>query len=179
MSDSILLQPKSSSILQPTKFQMAFARIPDVQYFCQKVKLPGGSVQPVIQQTPFKNRPAAGHKLDYETLTIEFMVEEEMYSWEEIHNWLKDIGTETSFDDYRNLQRMSAPAALGKYPAYSDATLSVLSTQNNPKLRFKFHDIFPIRLGDIQFDTMRSADEVYTLEAEFGFFYYELERIPS
>ena len=184
MSDTILTQPKSSSLLQPTKFQLNFNRIPDVQYFCQRVNLPGGSVQAVSQTTPFKNRPVAGQKLDYETLRIEFMVEEEMYSWEEIHNWLKDIGTETSFQDYQNLARLSKSsslaATLNKRPTpYSDGMLTILSTQNNPKIRFHFYDLFPVSLGDIEFSTEKSAEQVYTVEATFMFFYYEISRISG
>lgn len=175
----VINQPKSTALLQPTKFQLVFNRMPDVQYFCKKVTLPGGSVPPVVQATPFKSRPAAGHKLDYETLTISWLLEEEMFSWEEIHNWLKDIGTETSFQDYVDLRRASKTTLTSKTPQYSDCTLNVLSTQNNPKIRFKFYECFPIRLGEIEFDTERSAEDVYTVEAEFGFFYYELERIAT
>lgn len=175
----ILTQPKSTALLQPTKFQLNFKRSPDIQYFCTKVKLPGGRVNSVEQVNPFKNRMVAGHKLEYETLDISFLVEETMFSWDEVHRWLKDIGTETGFGDYRDLKRMSPVSSLGQFSAYSDATLTILSTQNNPKIRFQFHDVFPISLSDIDFDTSKSAEEVITVEASFGFFYYELERVAG
>lgn len=175
----ILTQPKSVSLLQSSKFQLNFKRAPDIQYFCQKVKLPGGKVNPVEQVTPFKNRMVAGHKLEYETLDITFLVEEYMYSWDEIHRWLKDIGTETGFGDYRDLRRTSPVANLGQSAAYSDAILTVLSTQNNPKIRFHFKDCFPISLGDIDFDTTKSAEEAITVDCQLGFFYYDLERVQG
>lgn len=176
-------QPKSVSILQPTKFQLHFSRMPTVTYFCQKVKLPGGRLPPVIQAAPFKSRPAAGHKLEYETLEFSFLLEEDMVSWEEIHEWLKGLGTETGYDDYKNLRRTNRvsraidPTIINL--AYSDAMLTVLSTQNNPKLRFHFFDVFPINLGDIQFDVKLSAEDVIQVDAEFGFHYYHLERIDG
>jgi hypothetical protein len=149
-----------------------------MQYFAKKFNLPGGELPPVVQEMPFKSRPAAGHKLNYETLRISFLVEEEMHSWEAIHEWLKDLGTETGYQDYKKLSRFAEPSQ-GKFPGYSDATLTVLSTQNNPRIRFQFFDTFPIKLGDIEFDTELSAETVYTVEAEFGFHYYEIERIDG
>jgi len=80
MTASVLNQPKSSAPLQPTKWQIQFARIPDVVYFCHKVTLPGGEVKPVTQSTPFKNRLVAGSKLEYDKLNFTFLVEEEMFS---------------------------------------------------------------------------------------------------
>lgn len=179
MSDTILSQPQSTSLLQPTKFQLSFKRLPDVQYFVQKFTLPGGSIQALEQPTPFKNRPVPGNKLSYETLTITFLVEETMNSWNEIHTWLKNLGIETDYQDYRNLRRMINVAKDDAFPQYSDATLTVLSTQNNPRIRFNFKDCFPVRLGNIEFDTEQSAEDVMKCEAEFAFFYYELERIDG
>ena len=181
MSDSILSNLKSSSLLQPTKFTLTFKRTPTVMYFCKKFILPGGRLDPVIQAMPFKSRPAAGHKLSYETLHVDFLVEEDMRSWEEIHDWLKDLGTETGYQDYKNLERLNAVsnAALTYRGAYSDAMLTVLSTQNNPRIRFHFFDVFPIYLGDIEFNTQQSAEDIITCQGEFGFHYYELERIEG
>lgn len=173
MSDTIFSQPQSTSLLQPTKFQLSFSRLPDVQYFCKKVKLPGGSISPLLQPTPFKDRPVPGNKLSYETLDISFLVEETMNSWDEIHTWLKNLGIETGYQDYRDLRRMVNVASTDAFPQYSDATLTILSTQNNPRIRFNFFDCFPVRLGDIDFDTELSADDVITCEASFGFHYYE------
>lgn len=177
MSDSLLAQPKSTSLLQPTKFKMTFMRVPDVVYFLQKFQLPGGTLPPVTQYMPFKNRPAAGNKLDYETLKVTFIVEEDMYSWAQIHNWIKSLGTETGFSDYQQLKKM--PGGEIGFSAYSDATLTVLSTQNNPKIQFKFYDTFPITLGTIEFDSSKSAEEVYHVDVEFGFHYYESIRMQN
>lgn len=176
----IINQPKSSTWLQKTKFQLQFTRLPNLVYFVQKFSLPGGEVKPVEQATPFKSRLAAGNKLEYESLNITFMVEEEMYTWENIHNWLKDIGTETSGQDYQNLKLFPGQAFKtnqNSYPdAYSTATLTRLDTQNNPKMRFHFEKCFPIKLGKIDFDTETSALDVPKCEITFGFFLYSIER---
>ena len=60
---------------------------------------------------------------------------------------------------------------------YSDATLTVLSALNNPIVRIKFTNVFPITLNDIGFDTSLSADTIITADATFMYDYYEFEEI--
>lgn len=181
MSGTIPTPQASQALLQPTKFQLHFTRLPDVVYYCHIVTLPGGEVKPVTQVNPFKNRMAAGHKLEYDFLDITFVVEEEMYSHQAIHDWLKDIGTETSFQDYNDLKLFpgqSNPAINTSFPdAYCDATLTILNTQNNPKINFTFHDCFPTKLGKITMNSELAATNVLKCDATFGFFYYDINRI--
>jgi hypothetical protein len=58
-----------------------------------------------------------------------------------------------------------------------DAILTVLSNQNNPKMRVKYSNAFPISLSDIEFDTRLSANEHISASASFRFDYYDIEMI--
>ena len=49
-----------------------------VEYFCTKVELPGISLNESTQETRFKEIPIPGDKLDYEDLTMSFMVDENL-----------------------------------------------------------------------------------------------------
>lgn len=178
--DTIFTQPSSISLLQTTKFQLSFKRLPDTAYFCQKVNIPSSSLTVLEQPTPFKNKPLAGNKITYETLDIEFLLEETMNSWNEIHVWMKDLGIQTGYQDYKNLNRTAniiKSQFKTKAAQYSDATLSVLSTQNNPKIRFQFYDCFPTHLGRVKFDTTGTPEDVMTCNASFAFFFFEKENI--
>lgn len=184
----------NKSLIQRTKYQLTFNRIPDVSFFCQRVTLPGLQLNSTEQPTPFINRPVAGEKLIHENLDIVWLLEEDMVSWEEIHKWMTGIGLQTGYEDFNKLStisRITTPNAINRNLSggtqkldvqkmiYSDATLTVLSTQNNPRLRFKFHDCFPIALDNIIFDSEANADEIVTCTSSFRFFYYEIERIPN
>ncbi len=50
---------------------------------------------------------------------------------------------------------------------YSDATLTILSSLNNPIARVEFTNMFPVSLSDIFFDTKQSADDIITADATF------------
>ncbi len=176
MSDTTNL--KSQSILQPTKFQLSFKRMPSVQYFCQRVILPGAEIKPLQQKTPFKNKMLAGNKIEYTSFDISFLLEEEMISWEEILNWMKDLGIEEGYPTFNKLKQLP-DAAISTKPQYSDATLIVLSTKNNPIIKFTFFDCFPITLSPIVFDTASTPSDSIRIDASFGFFYYNMERITN
>ena len=167
---------KTSSLLYPNKFVLTFKRIPGVQYFCKKVSLPGIELGMVTQQTPFINKPLPGNKMSYTPFEISFMVDENMVSWEEIHNWLKDLGRKTGYQDYRALATEGNNVDPIK-PQYSDATLTVLSVKNNPLMHFDFYDVFPLTLSAIVFDTELSPDEPVIIESSFGFLQYTLRRV--
>lgn len=177
MSDTLLTQPSSSSLLQTTKYQLSFKRLPAIVYFCQKVNLPGTQLLVAEQPTPFRIKPIPGNKIQYEELTIEFLLEEEMITWNSIHIWMKGLGLEKGFQDYINLKKLSTPliaAFKNKGNIFSDATLTTLTTQNNPKNRFVFTDCFPTSLSSVDFDSTKDPSDIMTCTATFAFEYYDL-----
>jgi hypothetical protein len=57
------------------------------------------------------------------------------------------------------------------------AILTVMSNQNNPKLRVKLNNIFPMSLSDLEFDTTLSAEEHITATASFRYDWFDIEKI--
>lgn len=168
--------PTNTNYLQPSKFQILFPRITTVSYFAQKVNIPGVETTPAMQSTPFKDLPRPGDKLRFGTFTINFVIDEEMWNWEIIYHWLRGMTFPCSFEEYKNMDRLSLETMESKQPQYSDAYLSVLSGLNNPKVRFKFWNVFPIGLSDVNFDVEANADTVMTASATFAYHIYNIER---
>ena len=50
---SIKNQPDNLNLLQLVAFETNFQRIPNVNYFCQKVNIPGMVLGSAVQPTPF------------------------------------------------------------------------------------------------------------------------------
>jgi len=57
--------------------------------------------------------------------------------------------------------------------------LTVLSSLNNPILRIKFINAFPITLSDIIFDTRQSAEDIITADVVFMFDYFNIESLDN
>lgn len=159
--------PQNTNPLQATKFLLTFARIPDTQYFCQEVNIPGVSLGEVDRVTPFLDMYSPGTKLKYEPLDITFIVNGDMQSWKDMYNWFISIADPDGFE------RRDHNRELQNNKHFSDAILTVLSPLNNPIVRIEYINVFPLTLSDIKFDTKTSAEEIITCSATFRYQSYK------
>lgn len=168
--------PPNTNYLQSTKFQVIFPRVTSVTYFCQNVNIPNVSVTPARHPTPFSDLYKPGDKIEYGTFDINFVVDEELWAWEIIYDWIRGYSFPCSFDEYRTMDRQSIMTLHSKTPQYSDAYLSSLSALNNPKTMLKFIDVFPVSLSEINFNSTQSADEIITATAQFRYQLFVFDR---
>ena len=159
--------PENTNPLQPTKFLLTFKKIKDTQYFCQSVNIPGVSLGEVVRATPFLDMYSPGTKLNYESLDIEFIVDSELTSWKNMYDWFISMADP---DGFEKRDHTLSPASTKHM---SDATLTVLSSLNNPLVRIEYIDLFPTSLGAIDFDTRQSSDTIITCKASFRYQSYK------
>jgi hypothetical protein len=164
--------PQNTNYLQPTKFLLTFDRIGSVQYFCQSVNIPGVNLGQAPINLPTVDIFAPGNKITYNPLSITFNVDAELNSWRGLHDWYRSIASPESFQERKRLTDIQNAYQNNKLKNYSDATLTVLSSLNNPILRIQYINVFPITLSDIIFDTKQSADDIITADAVFVFDYF-------
>lgn len=171
--------PPSTTNLQSSKFQIIFPRITSATYFCQAVNIPGISTTPVLNSTPFADLYKPGDKPQYGNFSMEFIIDEELWGFQIIFDWIKGYSFPSDFEEYKNLYRLSEMniPLNNSRPQYSDAQLTILSSKNLPKFRLKFIDIFPIGLNAIPLNTMLDANKPVTTTAEFKYQYYTIERL--
>jgi hypothetical protein len=153
-----MAKPENTNFLQPTKFILTFPQVTDAVFFCQKVNIPGVTSSELPIQSPNADIYTPGTRIQYGTLDITFLVNENLSSWKVIHDWLRNNTLDQKFR-YKNV----------------DATLTVLSNLNNPKIRVKYSNVFPITLGDLEFDTTLSAEEHVTCTASFRVDFFDIE----
>ena len=171
--------PSNPNFLQPNKFQLNFARSPNVQYFCQSLSVPGISMSEVPQMTPFVDIYVPGEKAIYDLLNITFLVDEELKSWVEIHDWIRAMTFPKEFAEYGKLDRLNkyTTHVQTKTPQYSDATVTLLSSSNTPYYKFKFYGVFPTTLSTFVMSATDSPDTVVTADATFRYMYYDIEKL--
>lgn len=165
--------PSNTNFLQPSKFILAFNRLPTVQYFCQEANIPGVTLGAVDYATPLVDFPVVGNKIDYGEFNINFIIDEQIQSWHELYKWFLAIAAPTNLQDRaRNNQLQNPNTVRPSY--YSDSTLTVMSALNNPLIRVNFHRMFPISLSDVKFDTQQSAETILTASATFRYEYFDI-----
>lgn len=166
--------PQNTNLLQPTKYILSFDRIPDTQYFCQAVNIPGITGNQISVSSPGLDYYAAGNKMSYSNLNVTFILDEELLSWRNIHKWFRSFASPEGSAERRNLSSIQNPSKSYNMAPYSDASLNILTNLNNTNFRIEFHNLFPISLSDIQFDTRLSAEETMTADATFVFEYFNI-----
>jgi hypothetical protein len=171
--------PSNPNFLQPNKFQLNFSRSPNLQFFAQSVSVPGLSMSEAIHTTPFVDLYAPGEKAIYDLLNVTFMVDETMSSWIEIHDWIRAMTFPVDFSEYRNLKNLSkhTSAKVTNTPQYSDCSITVLSSSNNPIVVFKYYDVFPTTLSTIIMSSQQSPEDLVTADATFRYSYFDIEKI--
>ena len=167
--------PQNTNYLQPTKFLLAFDRIPNVQYFCQAVNIPGVSIGQAPLTYPSVMVYTPGNQLAYNNFNIDFLVDETMTSWQEIYNWFRSFASPDGTNERNTLSSLASQKKFNtKKPFLSDATLTILSALNNPVVRVQFTNMFPVSIADLQFDSKQSADDI--LVGNANFVYEQLDR---
>lgn len=173
--------PANPNFLHPNKFQLNFSRAPNLQYFCQSVSVPGISMSEVPQNTPFVDLYKPGEKAIYDLLNVTFIVDEELKSWLEIHDWIRAMTFPTDFKEYQNLgllnKQTNVRAQMGLQPQYSDATITILSSANNPTHTFTFFEVFPTTLSTFVMSSSDTPDSIITADATFRYSYYNVDKV--
>ena len=170
--------PSNPNFLHPNKFIFSFARAPNLQYFCQSVTVPGLSIGEAMFNTPFVDLFSPGDKPMYDLLNLTFLIDEDLKSWLEIHDWLRAMSFPEGYADYKNMSKLNKIAGnLPKFPQFHDASLTLFSSSNNPRFRFKFKDAFPTTLSTFVINSADSPDEILTADATFRFAYYNVEKL--
>lgn len=172
MSNQSLLTkiPENTSLLQTTKFTFSFPELPFLKYFCQSVTLPGISTQPVLVSSPFADMYRHGDKLAYQPLSITALIDEDLRTWEETHNWMISLTKPKQWSQYvRYFNKDKSP--------YHDGLLTINTNANIPNLRIKYTNCHPISLSEIQFSTFTNAETTLTCEIGFRYDQFEIERL--
>jgi hypothetical protein len=170
-------QIQNRNFLSPVGFKFILNRCPKVAFFSNSANVPGLTLGVVEQPTYLKNIDTPGDKISFEDLTVRFLVDENLENYMEIQNWIRGLGFPDSLDEIYDLQRQQ------KYvdttdsklmDIYSDGTLQILTSSNNPNFKLKFKDLWPYSLSNLQFDATDSDIEYLTAEATFKYTIYEI-----
>ncbi len=167
--------PTNKNFLSPLNFKFVLKRAPHVNFFIQRVVVPGINLPATFSPNPLVRIPYAGDQLEFDELQITFRVDEDLQNYLELQNWIRASG-KLSFELHKNL---TDKAMISGESLTSEISLTVLSSAKRPNYEMVFEDSFPTRVSGITFDT--SLEDVSYLEAEASFRYtkYEIKKITA
>lgn len=154
----------NKSILNKGNFRLLIDRVPNVEYYVKSVTLPGFRFTEATASTGIGiDAFFPGDKVEFDTLSVTFLVDEDLKNFEEIYDWMDSV---VPFKDPKAYQTQNLQL-------YSDATLVTTTNKNTPNRYFRFKDCIPTQMGSIDFDTGAELEAI-TTTVEFRFTYYEI-----
>ena len=151
-SSPLARQPDKLDYASPTQFRFGIHQLPKVEFFATAVNLPGISLGTTPMSTPYKDISLPGEKLDYNGLTIEFLVDEYLENYISLHNWITGLGFPQDREEFKTYRDVTSntpatPAGavqfdIGKVGAptpdramFADAFIMIMSIKIIPFLK--------------------------------------------
>tara|TARA_S200002703_G_scaffold159911_1_gene175421 strand:- start:6432 stop:6950 length:519 start_codon:yes stop_codon:yes gene_type:complete len=161
-----------TNYLQPTGFKVLINRkeFPNLQFYAQSVIHPDANLP--ATETNFSrisSVPFVGDAVEFGTLQMDVLLDENMNSYRELYNWL------TTATDTRHVlasESLGRGSAEYKTPSYYDISVGILSSHNNLNRTFTYINAFPTSVGSISLGA--TVDEQFlTFPVTFRFDYFQ------
>lgn len=140
-----------------TNYKLEISGYPNLNYFITSTQLPQMSMQPV--QTDFRGNQCIvpGDKIEYDSLTVEFLVNEDWANYIELYKWIRDQRWKNNPKDH-----------------FADLTLWVLNNNKLPITKVVYYDAFPTSVSELDFDSSTTEPVNLVCSVTFSYQYFSL-----
>ena len=167
--------PENLDYASPSQFRFQIARIPEVEFFIVATNIPQISLSGDAEiNTPFKQIAFGGDTVEYDDLSVRFLVNEDLTNYLEIYTWIEGIGFPKRGKQYDNMRAYSDQTPGSQF---SDASMLILSNKNNPILEIKYTNVFPTALSGLDYDVQQTTINELSATATFKFMGIDIQKI--
>lgn len=159
-----------NNYLSPTSFVISVARLPNVEFFTQKLLIPGVSGSPVETNTPLRSLYNVQDKMRYADLDLTFILDENMSNYLEIFRWMEGLGSPENLAQYKTLQNSVDGLK-------SDITIIINNSHKNPNMKFTFLNCFPVGLTPVSLDITAQDLTYIEVTATFRYDAFKVEKL--
>ena len=175
-------QIKNRNFLSPTGFKFIMDKAPKVSFFGNQVNIPQMTLGVAVQPTYLRDIPLPGDKIQFEDLTLRFLVDEDLSNYMEIFSWIRALGFPESLEEIYAWQKKDFDI---KQPDktqenfYSDGTLEILTSSQNPNFKIKFQDCWPTTLSTLEFDATDEDINYFTADVTFKYTIFNITNLSG
>ena len=175
-------QLENRNFLAPVGFKFSLQRSPGVAFFCNQANIPDLNLGVAMQPNPLRDIPTPGDKIIFDDFNIRFLVDEDLKNYMELQNWIRGLGFPNSLEEIYDLQDEKRDVDMSKsrgMDIYSDGTLTVLGSNQNPIFKVVFSDLWPYSLTTLNFDATETDVNFFTAEVGFKYTIYDITDISG
>jgi len=170
-------QPQTVNTLQFNQFRFVLHKLPQIIYFCQGVKFPGISMEPIVQPAPHAAPILlTPNKMTFENLELTFLVAEDFKNWLEIYNWMHRILPVKHFSNQYK-EHLDSKSYNNDEVRFQDGSLVLMNSASRGFLEIQFQRLFPISLGGIDFSSTVSDANPVSCTVQFAYSGYTINSI--
>ena len=190
---AISRQPTVFDYSQINQFKVYLPLFPITEWFVTRANIPGVTLGQAVQATPFTDMPVVGDKLTYDDFYFTFIVDEQLKNYQEMHNWLVNIGFPASGSQFKAQARpdgttrasqqiidQSTPGQVVDMvdrTLYSDIEMFILSSKNNPVVKIQMFESFPTSLTAIEYSSGEGDTTYAECTCTFAYSYFTIEAL--
>lgn len=168
------IQPENINFLSPLGFKFTIKKTPHVNYFLQRITIPGLVLGSANQPTFFAFPIPWSGDLLFNDLTITFKVDEDLKNYLEIWQWMVELGFPSEFKQYRDILHRNEEYHPKVGETTTDGTLIVYSNKMQPQYEIVFEDMWPTTLSDLTFESTNPDVVHITCDVSFKFKLYKI-----
>ena len=150
------------NFLAPNGFKLTLIGFPKVAFYAQSANIPGISINDITIPTPFRDYPVAGTETEFEDLSIDFLIDEDMTNYCTLHKLIRRTGLAETFDTQVN-------------PEETQGVLEILNSNWRPNITVEFDEIFPVSITPLDFNATNSDVEYMSARATFKYKIYRIK----
>ena len=192
IENALARQPTEFNYSQSNQFKVHLSLFPKTEWFIVRANIPSVTLGQAVQATSLIDMPLIGDKLTYDQFYFTFIVDEKLQNYMELHDWLVNIGfpqRHTQFQQQARTDGVTRPvgktfdtkvAGFGKESdrdLYSDISMFVLSSKNNPIAVIKFFEAFPVNLTNIEYSQQETDTTYAECTATFAYTLFTISPI--
>ena len=170
-------QLSNRNFLSPVGFKFILNRAPKVAFFGNSANIPSMTLGVAVQTNYLKDIDVPGDKIIFEDFNLRFLVDENLENYMEIYNWIRGLGYPESLEEIFNWQSSNSTFQQpdkSQMNLYSDGTLQVLTSKQNPNFKVSFKDLFPYSLSTLSFDATDTDIQYFTADVSFKYTIYNI-----
>ena len=192
---------KSNNILNRftnETFDFKIYKLPDISFYLTSVSLPGLTMNPIEVGRPTMTIPMEGNAPEFNELSISFYIDEFFKNWVAIYNWMLSFSYLVPFDniynklnpnlidkdvikkedDKQKQANKEMGIDVGYQRNYSDASLILYDNFKKPIINFRFINLFPVSVSDVNMD-INNTNDYLILDCTFRYQYYLIEELRT
>lgn len=145
MADERLCEVKQNYLMN-NGYQLIIPKFPNTEFHATNFNFPAIMLPTVGIENPLLRTPVAGEKMVYEPMTVNFIIDEHMRNYKEIHKWMSSISFDTDNIKFTTFAGRNEGQFLGE----QDIKVAILSNKGNPIEYITFFDAVPTMLSGFE-----------------------------